>query len=59
MTRQFFKRRQRGATWRIVGVEMGLPRHDGEVEGDIVDDDAEVQPFDACVWVTTAAIVLQ
>ena len=25
---------------RVVGVGMGLPRHDGEVEGVVVDDDA-------------------
>ena len=36
------RRHQRGARRerRVVGVRMGLPRHDGEVEGVVVEDDA-------------------
>ena len=30
----------RRRVWRIVGVGMGLPRHDGEVDGVVVEDDA-------------------
>ena len=26
--------------WRVVGVRMGMPRHDMEVEGVVVKDDA-------------------
>ena len=32
------RRRQRGAP--VVGVGMGLPRHDGEVKSVVVEDDA-------------------
>ena len=30
----------RRRVWRIVGVGMGLPRHDGEVDGVVMEDDA-------------------
>ena len=29
--------------WRVVGVGMGLLRHDGEVEGVVVKDDAVLE----------------
>ena len=29
--------------WRVVGIEVGLLRHDGEVEGVVVKDDAVLE----------------
>ena len=33
----------RRRVWRIVGVGMGLPRHDGEVEGAVVEDNSVLE----------------
>ena len=37
-----FKQR-RGGVWRVVGIRVGLPRHDVEVEGVVVKDDAVLE----------------
>ncbi len=35
--------------WRVVGVKVGLPRHDMEVEGVVVKDDAVLELRVRCV----------
>ena len=43
LPKSFRRRQARRRVWRVVGIGVGLLRHDGEVEGVVVKDDAVLE----------------